>query len=123
MPLRGVQHRELHRATAAAAATGGEDDGRHAVLAGAQPVQPLPGGEVAQQLVRRRRAVHGHAHLLCACGELLLGAVEEGEQGGDLVPEPRERPPMVGIVVEVEAAEVAEALAELEHGAAVVAAD
>ena len=50
-------------------------------------------------------------------GELLLGAVEEVQHVGDLLPEPGKG---VVVVIEVELAELAEALAELHHRAAVV---
>ena len=49
-------------------------------------------------------------------GELLLGAVEELQHVGDLLPEPGKGV----VVVEVEFAELAETLAELHHRAAVV---
>lgn len=54
------------------------------------------------------------------CGELLLGAVEELQDGGDVVAEPGEGVAAAVAVGEAELAELAEALTELHHGAAVV---
>jgi O-acetyl-ADP-ribose deacetylase (regulator of RNase III) len=51
-----------------------------------------------------------------------LGAVEELQDGGDVVPEPGEGVAAAAAVAvgEAELAELAEALTELHHGAAVV---
>lgn len=59
--------------------------------------------------------------MVVTCGELLLGAVEELQHGGDLVPERGERLAAAAVVFgEVQLAELAEAFSELHHGATVV---
>lgn len=69
--LRGVQRWKLHSGRSRLRVVRyGEDDAAaaaaRAVAVSFQPVQLLAGGEVAEQLVRARRAVHGQAQVVGA---------------------------------------------------------